>query len=166
MPIVRVNEIGARLPEDWEALETAIWQAYVSREDLPDAGELDLTLVDDATIQELNKTHRQLDKPTDVLSFPMYDDRDDLAADVLAGLPIILGDIMISVPTAERQAQAYGHSSWSTASCTLPAMTICPQKKKAPCAGRKKPSWRTWTCPEIRHRLKRQRYLMKPVCRP
>lgn len=40
MPIVRVNEIGARLPEDWEALETAIWQAYVSREDLPDAGEL------------------------------------------------------------------------------------------------------------------------------
>lgn len=81
MPIVRVDEIGARLPEDWEALETAIWQAYVSREDLPDAGELDLTLVDDATIQELNKTHRQLDKPTDVLSFPMYDDRDDLAAD-------------------------------------------------------------------------------------
>lgn len=110
MPIVRVNEIGARLPEDWEALETAIWQAYVSREDLPDAGELDLTLVDDATIQELNKTHRQLDKPTDVLSFPMYDDRDDLAADVQAGLPVILGDIMISVPTAERQAQAYGHS--------------------------------------------------------
>ncbi|MFM9413525.1 rRNA maturation RNase YbeY [Peptococcus simiae] len=110
MAIIRTAEIKTSLPAHWQALEDAIWAAYVAREGLPADGELDLTLVDDATIQAVNRDHRQIDQATDVLSFPMYEDRDDLAEDLAAGLPIILGDIMISIPTARRQAEAYGHS--------------------------------------------------------
>ncbi len=60
-----------------------------------DDAEISILLCDDARIRELNARHRGLDKPTDVLSFPMDD-------------PQILGDIVISLPTARRQAQAAG----------------------------------------------------------
>src|SRR5258706_8299025 len=62
--------------------------------------ELSVLLTNDATIRELNHRHREKDKPTDVLSFP------------LAELPKraldpqgILGDVVISLETAERQAR-------------------------------------------------------------
>jgi probable rRNA maturation factor len=89
-------------------------------------GEVSLTFVDDETIRELNKTYRGIDKATDVLSFPMEDpplDGED--ADEWDGgeeeepeetdmdeqpVPHLLGDIVISVPTAQRQSEAYGHS--------------------------------------------------------
>lgn len=64
---------------------------------------LSITLVDDAQIQTLNREHRGKDKPTDVLSFPMYE----------AGEPSpeeperLLGDVVISVDTARRQAADY-----------------------------------------------------------
>jgi probable rRNA maturation factor len=60
-------------------------------------GEVTVTLVDNVRIQQLNEQFRQLNKPTDVLSFPM--DEDDL-----------LGDIIISIPKAQQQAKDYGHS--------------------------------------------------------
>ncbi|HEY4119749.1 MAG TPA: rRNA maturation RNase YbeY [Byssovorax sp.] len=61
--------------------------------------ELSVALVDDATIRELNKKHRKKDKPTDVLSFPLL----ELAppGDDARGA---LGDVIVSVPTARRQA--------------------------------------------------------------
>jgi probable rRNA maturation factor len=63
--------------------------------------ELSISLVGDAEIQALNKTWRKKDKPTDVLSFP--------AAPLPKGLPGLrpLGDIVISLDTAHRQAQEY-----------------------------------------------------------
>ena len=59
--------------------------------------QLSLTLCDDEFIRELNQRWRGVDRPTDVLSFPMEDEQ-------------LLGDVVISVPTAERQAseRAYG----------------------------------------------------------
>ena len=55
-------------------------------------GQLSLTLTDDAAIRELNREWRSVDRPTDVLSFPMDDD-------------VLLGDLVISVETARRQAE-------------------------------------------------------------
>jgi probable rRNA maturation factor len=55
--------------------------------------ELSILLTDDAHIRELNRTHRGKDKATDVLSFP--------------GAAPMLGDIVISVDTARRQAADY-----------------------------------------------------------
>lgn len=59
--------------------------------------EISLVLCDDAFIQSLNLDHRGKDKPTDVLSFPQGD-------------AVVLGDIVISLDTAARQAQSAGWS--------------------------------------------------------
>ena len=67
---------------------------------------LGLQFCDDAAIAELNGQWRQQPKPTDVLSFAAQED----APEPLEGMPIELGDIVISIPTAERQAPDHGHS--------------------------------------------------------
>jgi probable rRNA maturation factor len=64
---------------------------------------LALSLVGDAAIRRLNREHRGRDAATDVLSFPLYDPGEGEAA----GVERLLGDIVISVPTAARQAAAY-----------------------------------------------------------
>ena len=58
--------------------------------------ELSVLLADDARVQALNRRHRGKDRPTDVLAFPLGDSAED-------GL---LGDVVISLDTAERQARA------------------------------------------------------------
>lgn len=63
--------------------------------------ELSIVLVSDAQIKRLNKLYRNKDKPTDVLSFPI--------GEKVNGW-LILGDIVISVDTARRQAQELGYS--------------------------------------------------------
>ena len=62
---------------------------------MPGDPEVSLVLCDEAFIQTLNAEYRGLDKPTDVLSFAQDD-------------PDLLGDIVISLPTAARQAHAAG----------------------------------------------------------
>lgn len=65
--------------------------------------ELSVALVDDDAIQELNRVYRHKDKPTDVLAFPMTDH-----AEAGAGEPSgLLGDVILSIETARRQAQAH-----------------------------------------------------------
>ena len=66
--------------------------------------EVSVTVVDNEAIREINREHREIDRPTDVLSFPMFDeDFDD-------GELCILGDIVLSLEKAVEQAEAYGHS--------------------------------------------------------
>ena len=67
---------------------------------------LGLTLSDDATLKELNTNWRQRDTATDVLSFAALDDAPDIHADPC----IELGDIVVSVQTARRQAIEQNHS--------------------------------------------------------
>jgi probable rRNA maturation factor len=64
--------------------------------------ELSVLLTDDRRIQELNREHRDKDKPTDVLSFPLDEDEDSPDS------PRLLGDVVISLDTAERQAHGRG----------------------------------------------------------
>ena len=66
--------------------------------------ELSIVLCDDSFIQELNRSYRNKDKPTDVLSFPMIQDAHTELKDAL------LGDVIISIDTASRQAQSRNHS--------------------------------------------------------
>lgn len=66
--------------------------------------EVSVTLVNNDAIRTLNREQRQIDRVTDVLSFPMFDeDFDD-------GEYAILGDIVLSVERAKEQAEEYGHS--------------------------------------------------------
>lgn len=70
--------------------------------------EVSVTLTDDEHIHKLNREHRNVDKPTDVLSFPQYE------ADELDNFDpyetVVLGDIVISLEHARKQSEEYGHS--------------------------------------------------------
>ena len=73
--------------------------------------EISFSLVVPEEIQELNADYRGIDKETDVLSFPMLEfpeDEDMITYET--GIPVMLGDIVISTARAKEQAQEYGHS--------------------------------------------------------
>jgi probable rRNA maturation factor len=78
-----------------------------ARKLLAAAGERDaslsLTLVPDAAIRDLNRDHRGKDRATDVLSFPLFEGGDAPHE----GVERLLGDVVISVDTARRQAAEY-----------------------------------------------------------
>ncbi|MCI8590470.1 MAG: rRNA maturation RNase YbeY [Clostridiales bacterium] len=65
-------------------------------------GEVSVTLTDNDGIHVLNQQYRGIDRPTDVLSFPLFDETD---ADY-----VMLGDIVLSLEKAREQAEEYGHS--------------------------------------------------------
>ncbi len=67
--------------------------------------EISVTFVDDTEIQVLNKEYRGIDKSTDVLSFPMGEDES-----FDTPFTPLLGDIVISAETAQRQSVEFGHS--------------------------------------------------------
>ena len=72
------------------------------------AGEVSVTLTDNAYIQTLNKKYRQIDRPTDVLFFALNEGEEPQ----INGAPEfnVLGDIVLSVEQAKEQAAEYGHS--------------------------------------------------------
>ena len=79
---------------------------------LPRDAEVDVTVTDDEEIRALNREFRQLDKSTDVLSFPLNDPEDVQAGQFEINPDtgkIMLGDIVISYETMQRQAIEYGH---------------------------------------------------------
>ena len=67
--------------------------------------EVSMTFTDNEGIRELNRLYRNIDRPTDVLSFPMFDFADE--DEVVEGA---LGDIVISLERAREQAETFGHS--------------------------------------------------------
>lgn len=73
--------------------------------------EVDITIVDDEEIHELNLNYRNVDRPTDVLSFALDEDPEDSDEPELLDGPEehLLGDIIISAETAQRQGEEFGH---------------------------------------------------------
>lgn len=71
-----------------------------------------ITLTDPENIRKLNKEYRKIDKPTDVLSFPMFEKEeiDNMVREGTWEYNDILGDMVISIPQVEAQAKEYGHS--------------------------------------------------------
>ncbi|HZG37610.1 MAG TPA: rRNA maturation RNase YbeY [Nodosilinea sp.] len=102
--------------DEWQLWFTH-WAQQMPLEGSPiGAYELALKLTDDGAIAALNGQFRQLDKPTDVLSFAALETDVPLMDDILAAEPLYLGDIVISLDTAARQADEAGHSlRWETA---------------------------------------------------
>ncbi|MGI6678317.1 MAG: rRNA maturation RNase YbeY [Dehalobacterium sp.] len=74
--------------------------------------EVSILLVDDEEIRSLNREYRGIDRPTDVLSFAMAEDVEDLDFPefMVPEDNYILGDIVISVETAQKQGREFGHS--------------------------------------------------------
>ncbi|MDO5474454.1 MAG: rRNA maturation RNase YbeY [Phascolarctobacterium sp.] len=82
--------------------------AVAKLHDLDDMTEVDITIVDDEEIHQLNRDYRNVDRPTDVLSFALDEDGED-EPELLEGQLHLLGDIIISAETATRQAEEFGH---------------------------------------------------------
>lgn len=79
------------------------------------SAQVSVTIVDNDEIKEINKEHRGIDKPTDVLSFPMleFDEEGnaiDCDFDMFEDGKVLLGDIVISAERANEQAKEFGHS--------------------------------------------------------
>ena len=80
--------------------------------------EISLSFVSLEEIHELNREYRGVDRPTDVLSFPMFDDMDELEAVCAAAddepeedrQPVPLGDVVICMDKIEEQAKEFGHT--------------------------------------------------------
>ncbi len=82
----------------------ALLDRVMSELDVAAEVEMALVLCDDATLHRLNRDHRGIDRPTDVLSFPVD------PADIPAGETANLGDVLISLPYAARSAERQGQT--------------------------------------------------------
>ncbi|MGG6240849.1 rRNA maturation RNase YbeY [Nodosilinea sp. AN01ver1] len=102
--------------DEWDRWFTQ-WGQQMALQGSPiGAYELALKLTTDAEIAALNQQFRQLDQPTDVLSFAALENDFPLTDELLDTEPLYLGDIIISLDTATRQAAEAGHSlRWETA---------------------------------------------------
>lgn len=104
---------------DYQSLAEEVIEAAVEWEEFPYEAEVNLLLVSLEEIREINLEHRQIDRPTDVLSFPMIQyesprdfskieqDEDNFNPDTGEAL---LGDIVLCVDKVKEQAKSYGHS--------------------------------------------------------
>lgn len=120
MTIMIEEEIETSFDFDYRGVAEEAISFVLCHEEFPYEAEVTLTLTGNEAIRDLNRDYRQVDAPTDVLSFPML----DLSrAGDFSGLEMrpeenfnpdtgeaLLGDIVISVPKVMEQAKAYGHA--------------------------------------------------------
>ena len=120
MTICIEAETEVTFPFDYKELANKVISYTMEREDFPFEAEINLTLVDEPTILQINQEYRQIDRSTDVLSFPMieYEQAGDFSGieeDVEDKFnpdtgEALLGDIVICVPKVYAQAEEFGHS--------------------------------------------------------
>ena len=114
------TEVDVEFGFDYEALAKRVIEFALEHEEFHYDCEVNLTLTDNEGIREINRTYREIDKPTDVLSFPLinYEKAGDFSAleenyddnfNPDTG-EIMLGDIIISIEKVKEQADSYGHS--------------------------------------------------------
>ena len=114
------NETETGLPFDIQEVLNSIMEAVMEMENCPYETTVNLLLTDNAGIREYNKNYRDMDRETDVLSFPniLFEHAGDFTPvesnevdyfDPDSG-ELVLGDIILSVERIQTQAQEYGHS--------------------------------------------------------
>lgn len=80
------------------------------KEHIPIEAEVSINIVNNKEIQEINRNYRQQDKPTDVISFALQDSVDGDLEIIGSDIPLVLGDIIISIDKAREQSRDYNHS--------------------------------------------------------
>ena len=76
-------------------------ESTLQYEDVEGSSEISVTFTDDEGIRALNRVYRQIDAPTDVLSFPLFEETEQGRQ---------LGDIVLSLERCAAQAEEFGHS--------------------------------------------------------
>lgn len=102
MDLIINNDNNYNIDEDIKAAAKELAKLILSEEGLSTDYEISLSFVSDVEINELNRDYRNINKVTDVLSFPLIED--------FTKKETMLGDIVISYDTAKRQSEEYGHS--------------------------------------------------------
>ena len=118
MTITIEKETEVDFSFDYETLAREVINFTIDHEDFPFEAEVNLLLVDNDRIHEINKEYRGIDRPTDVLSFPLLSYEREGDFDAIEEKDdnfnpdtgeVMLGDIIISVQKVKEQAEAYGH---------------------------------------------------------
>ena len=120
MTILVENEVNRELDFDYEEVIEAVINKTLETENCPYETEVNVLLTGNGEIHTANKEFRGIDRPTDVLSFPMVDYEQPSDFSSVEKNPesylnpetdeLLLGDIMISVDKVYEQANEYGHS--------------------------------------------------------
>ena len=120
MTILVENEVNRELDFDYEEVIEAVINKTLETENCPYETEINVLLTGNGEIHTANKEFRGIDRPTDVLSFPMVDYEVPSDFSCVDKNPesylnpetdeLLLGDIMISVDKVYEQANEYGHS--------------------------------------------------------
>lgn len=104
--LTRNEQKGYKITPSLRALIKRSIKATLEHQSIENDCEVSVTFTDNEKIHALNLEYRSIDRPTDVLSFPMYE-KDELENAVGE---ITLGDIVISLERAGEQAEEFGHS--------------------------------------------------------
>jgi probable rRNA maturation factor len=91
-------------PHDMGAVARHVWEILQKKHTLDVDVSVEISLIDDRAMQALNRQHRKKNKPTNVLSFPMYDSPEAIG-EAVEPPPLMLGDIALAYETLERQAR-------------------------------------------------------------
>ena len=92
--------------EELETLVRRVLAMGAELQNVPEDAEISLLICDGPTIHELNREYRNVDAPTDVLSFALNEGDEEIAEEEA----LALGDIVINIDRAKEQAEEFGHS--------------------------------------------------------
>lgn len=119
MTLFLEEEGSVRLPFDVKETAELMIKTVLEHEGCPYEAQVELLLTTDEEVHMMNREHRGIDRPTDVLSFPMLDVRTPGDLSGVEEIPdafdpesgeLMLGDIVISKDKVIAQAEEYGHS--------------------------------------------------------
>ena len=119
MTIILEQEYDRDLGLDYREIAERVINYALDYEKCPYEAEISLTLTDNDGIHQVNNEFRGIDRPTDVLSFPLVEYEEAGEFDFLEEMDecfnpetgeLMLGDIMISLDKVVEQAEEYGHS--------------------------------------------------------
>ena len=106
---VKNNQSEVKVPVGIRLLIRRCCQAVLTTESFGKDAEVSVSFVSNSEIRKLNKVYRNKDSVTDVLSFPLTGSDGSVEINQETGA-VLLGDIVISLETAVKQASNYGHS--------------------------------------------------------
>jgi len=106
---IKNNQNTVKIPSGIRLLIRRCCHAVLISEGFTQNAEVSVSFVSNQEIRMLNKTYRQKDASTDVLSFPLTGEDGTMEINAETGF-VLLGDIVISIETAVKQANIYGHS--------------------------------------------------------
>ena len=119
MTLIYEEEVDVDFDFDTNSLAKEVINKAIELEDFPYEAQVSLTITDNDGIQEINKEFREIDAPTDVLSFPLIEFDFPANFDIIGGSDcytdmdsgeVVLGDIVLNIDRIKSQATEYNHS--------------------------------------------------------